>query len=205
MMVVWILNLCTIGKASNHCVPISAALRQSACSLLGYDVWWALYVKEVAYWVFSSKRHRGHMSLLAAGHQGLAWGESCMLQVCSSTCLVACSSQTQETPHGNLPFVVRQHTLRTVHPGAFCFPEKGLDLLLLGNVLKCERKERLKGFVNHAFEIFHEPACVLGWWFSNWRLWPISKSWNQLEDCNWHFFKWQKIENYLSALHVGIK
>lgn len=38
MMVVWILNPCMIGKESSHCVPISTALRQNTCSLLGYDV-----------------------------------------------------------------------------------------------------------------------------------------------------------------------
>lgn len=30
MMVGWILNLCVTGKASKHCVPISADLRQNA-------------------------------------------------------------------------------------------------------------------------------------------------------------------------------
>lgn len=97
-MVLWILNRCMIGKASSHRVPISAALGQSACSLLGYEVWWALDVKEVVYWMFSSKRHWGHRIVLSTGHQGPAQERVLCFGILLVNMLIICSNQTHEEP-----------------------------------------------------------------------------------------------------------
>lgn len=173
-MVLWILNLCMIGKASSHRVPISAALGQNACSLLGYEVWWALYMKEVVYWMFSSQRHWGHRILLSTGHQGPAQERVLCFEILLVSMLIICSNQTHGTPRGKLSCTIST-AASELSKRVVSFPENGLDLLLFCNDLKCKRKEKLKGFVNYTFEIFQEPSCLLGWRFSNCRLWTTVK------------------------------
>lgn len=143
-MVLWILNLCMIGKASSHRVPISAALGQNACSLLGYEVWCALYMKEVVYWMFSSQRHWGHRILLSTGHQGPAQERVLCFEILLVSMLIICSNQThKEPPVESSPVPSAQHQVNWQMGGLF--PRKWAGLAAILQWLEMQKKRKAEG------------------------------------------------------------